>query len=156
MRLPRTLLVLLLAVALPGCTWGREDESAVDKGEYDGGIGVALAVRNGSPEPFEVTVVLLGVGNAEIARFEERLEANQSVEKWYPLDAHGLYSARMSYEWSGTGRSAHGNEDYTIDTSQCPALSRVAWELRQQDGQVGSAFLGKTCLNEDGTTNTTR
>lgn len=150
MRLPHAALALLLSASLAGCSFGRGEgeSSGIDKEGYDGGIGIALAVANSADKPFDVTVRVLGVGNAELARFEERLEPGDSVEKWYSLQSQGIYSARLAYQFQGEGRAASGDDDRPVDTSQCPELSRISWELREAEGQVGSAFLGKTCVGE--------
>lgn len=147
MRIPLALL-LSLSVALAGCTLGRERESSgVDKSEYDGGTGFALAIRNDGQDPFEVTLRVLGVGNTELALIEETLEAGDSLEKWYSLEENGTYSARLAYEWNAaTGRTASGTDEQLFSSTDCPLVSRLSWELRQSTETVGSAYLGKTCV----------
>lgn len=143
--------LLALSLILAGCTFFGGDENAgPDKSEYDGGVGFALAANNAGKDPFNVTVRVLGVGNVELARVDEVLDAGESFERWYGLESRSTYSARLEYTWNAaSGSTAHGFDDQTFSAQDCPLVSRLAWEFRQENSTVGHAFLGKTCVTED-------
>ena len=142
---------LALCLILAGCTFlGGDENSGPDKSEYDGGIGFALAIHNAGEDPFNVTLRVLGVGNAELARVEEVLASGQTLERWYGLESRSTYSARMEYTWNAaSGSTSHGLDDQTFAAQDCPLVSRLSWELRQDNNTVGHAFLGKTCVTEE-------
>lgn len=138
------------AILLAGCTFFGGESSDVDKTDYDGGAGFALAMANVGKDPFNVTVTVLGVGNAELARIQERLEPGDRFERWYSLESRSVFSARMSYQWNAqSGAASHGFDDKTFDANDCPAVTRLAWELDQMNNTVGHRFLGKTCVEDE-------
>lgn len=152
MRLASLAVVLLLSVSLAGCSFGGEKESVdVNKDAYRGGEGVAVVVTNEAEDPFNVTFRVLGVGNVELGRFDERLEPGDSIERWYSVDGSGIYSARMSYVWSArTGSTAYGEDDKTFRTDECAMVTRLEWSLLVKDDTAGSQFQGQRCIDKDG------
>lgn len=148
----RLALPLSACLLLTGCTFFGGDESTPgpDKTGYSGGPGFGLAILNAANDPFDVTLRVLGAGNTELALIEETLDPGESVEKWWSLQARSTYSARLNYVWNGAaGSTAHGFDEQTFDANECPAVSRLSWELKQDETNVGSAFLGKTCVLDE-------
>lgn len=146
----RLLTLLLAPLLLAGCTFGRGGESTenVDKSDYTGGGGVALAIRNDAKDEFHYTIRVLAAGDREAAALTGNLEPGQSVEKWWSLD-RTTYSVRMNYTWTGAGAASHGQDERTIDLNDCPQVTRLAWTLQQMQGQVGSAFPGVACVADE-------
>lgn len=142
-------LALSLSLLLAGCTFFGESTD-VDKSDYDGGVGFALVVDNAAKDPFQVVVRVLGVGNVELGRIEETLEPGDHVEKWWSLKDRSTYSARLEYTWNGAnGGSSHGFDDQTFGAQECAVVSRLAWELVQDNNTVGHRFNGKTCVTDE-------
>lgn len=146
--LSRVALLLVSAMTLSGCTFfgGENTEPSADKSEYKGGPGFALILANNGTDPMDVTVRILGVGNKEIASINQTLMPGARVEKWWSPPDRTAYSARLSYTWQGAGGSSHGFDDQAFDLNDCPAVTRLGWELQQSSDAVGSRFLGKTCI----------
>ena len=143
-------LALSASLLLAGCTFFGGESTGADKADYDGGIGFALVIENTAQDPFDVTLRVLGVGNAELAKLEQRLEPGERIEKWWDLGSRSTYSARLQYIWNAaSGSTSHGFDDRTFDAQECPLVSRLVWELRQDNSTVGHAFLGKTCVTDE-------
>lgn len=149
MRARAQLLLPLVCLLFAGCTFGgggADENREPDLEEYSGGQGVALAITNNGSDPFEYTLRVLGTGNREVALLEDTLAPGETHEKWWTLEP-STYSARLSYVWNGSGSTSHGQDEQVLDLNECPAVSRIAWSLRQDGNQVGSAFLGKECVS---------
>lgn len=150
MSLRTSAVVLLFVLLLAGCTrpGGEESVAPPDREAYQGGRGMAIVLTNNGSDPFFVKVRVLAVGNVEVAAIERSLDPGESVEKWWTLEPY-TYAVRMNYTWDArSGSAASGSDETTVDLQGCPAVSRVAWTLRQQEGAgaVGSAYEGKTCV----------
>lgn len=116
-----------------------------DKSAYQGGLGIALALRNNATDPFDVVVRLIGVGNVEVGRIEQAFAPDESVEKWWSVE-RTIYSARLSYAWRApTGATSSGQDEITIDLNGCAGVARVAWALVQNEEVVGSQRIGSSC-----------
>lgn len=149
MRAPTVLSPLLAAALLAGCSFGQEASVDVDRSEYDGGGGVAIAVANNGTDRFHLDIRVLGVGNAELVSLNETLQPGDAIERWYSLP-QGTYSARFSYVWdAAAGRTARGMDDQTFTIADCPAVSRLSWTLVQQDAGPGSRYEGKACVSDE-------
>lgn len=147
MDAPRGMFALLACLLLAGCSLrGGESREEIDRDEYGGGAGLAIALRNHGRDPFDVNVTVLGAGNVVAASLVQTLAPGQAVEKWWTLE-RSTYSVRMAYVWDAeSGRASSGGDEKTVDLEDCPLVSRVSWSFDQQADQVGSTDHGKTCV----------
>ena len=141
--------LLILSVLLAGCSLrGGESQEQVDRDEYDGGAGLAVALRNLGEGAFDVEIDVLRASGSAI-EYNVTLQPGESVEKWWSLD-RTTYSVRMVYHWSNDpARASTGFDDVTVDLDACPLLSRLSFTYDEADGQPGHAYEGKTCLADE-------
>lgn len=140
--------VIMMSVLLAGCSFLNESREGVDKGEYDGGPGLALSLKNDATDAFDVKIQVLAA-KGPVGWYNVTLQPGESLSKWWSLD-RSTYTVRMSYHWDAeAGRAATGLEDVTVDLNECPIVSKVGFVYRREADTIGHVTDPKTCITED-------
>lgn len=124
--------------------WNDGAEESVE-GDYVEGPGAALAVTNSGEDPIRVVFSLSTAAGRDLGEREVVIEPGATSEVRFVIPRHGQHVARFFYNWDARGEAASGGDTQQFDSSQCPDLTRFAWNLVQQADTVGYQYRGKEC-----------
>lgn len=139
-------LVLLVPLLLAGCTlpWQSSEADEDVGGNYESGIGAALAVTNDANHTVNVTLRLLREGE-EVGRDTLALEPGKTMVRRYALGEHSNVRAQLIYAYDSDGRAASGDDTRDVDTVACAELTRIGWRIVGFQDGIGSQYQGSSC-----------
>lgn len=138
------LVAILVAAAFAGCA-GPEEATEDVRGDYERGLGVAMAVTNDANKTAQVVVRLHNADGGVIGSDNATLEPGKTMVRRYAVHDRIQVRVDLAYTIDAGGRAAGGADAQSFPLLQCDELTRASWRLVKAADSFGSQWLGTTC-----------